>query len=50
VIPGTIPEEFEFYSKFHRNCVINFAGPYAKIDSSRIPGIARIPAGISGGQ
>jgi hypothetical protein len=43
MIPGTIPAEFEFRSKFRRNCVINLAGPCAKIDSSGIPGIARIP-------
>ena len=30
--------------------LINLAGPSAKFDSSGIPGIARIPAGISGGQ
>jgi hypothetical protein len=42
--------EFEFCSKFHWNCFVNLAGPSAKIDSSRIPGIAQIPAGISGGQ
>jgi hypothetical protein len=50
VIPGTIPAEFEFRSKFRRNCFINLAGPSAKFDSSGIPGIAWIPAGISGGQ
>jgi hypothetical protein len=38
-----IPAEFEFHSKFRRNFFINFAGPSAKIDSSGIPGIARIP-------
>ena len=42
VIPGTIPAEFEFCSKFCRNHLINLAGPSAKFDSSRIPGIARI--------
>ena len=50
VIPGTIPAEFEFYSKFRRNRLINLAGPWAKFDSIGIPGIARIPARISGGQ
>ena len=43
VIPGTIPAEFEFRSKFRRNHLINLAGPSAKFDSSGIPGIARIP-------
>ena len=43
VIPGTIPAEVEFHSKFRRNHWINLAGPSAKFDSSRIPGIARIP-------
>ena len=43
VIPGTIPAEFEFHSKFRRNHCINLAGPSAKFDSSGIPGIARIP-------
>jgi hypothetical protein len=43
VIPGTIPAEFEFRSKFRRNCFINLAGPSAKFDSTGIPGIARIP-------
>ena len=43
VIPGTIPAEFEFHSKFRRNDLINLAGPSAKFDSSRIPGITRIP-------
>ena len=42
VIPGTIPAEFEFRSKFRRNQLINLAGPSAKFDSSGIPGIARI--------
>jgi hypothetical protein len=42
--------EFEFRSKFRRNYFINLAGPSAKFDSSGIPGIAQIPAGISGGQ
>ena len=50
VIPGTIPVEFEFHSKFRQNHWINLAGPSAKFDSSGIQGIARIPAGISGGQ
>jgi len=50
VIPGTIPAELEFHSTFHWNGIINLADPCAKIDSSRIPGIAWIPAGISGGQ
>jgi hypothetical protein len=50
VIPGTIPAEFEFRLKFRWNCFTNLAGPSAKFDSSGIPGIARIPAGISGGQ
>jgi hypothetical protein len=43
VIPGTIPAEFEFRSKFRWNGVINLAGPCAKFDSYGIPGIARIP-------
>jgi hypothetical protein len=43
VFPGTIPAEFEFRSKFRRNCLMNLAGPYAKFDSSGIPGIAQIP-------
>ena len=43
MIPGTIPAEFEFRSKFRRNHLINLAGPSAKFDSSGIPGIARIP-------
>ena len=43
VIPGTIPAECEYYSKFCQNCLINLAGPSAKFDSPRIPGIARIP-------
>ena len=43
VIPGTIPAEFEFHSKFLWNHCINLAGPSAKFDSSGIPGIARIP-------
>jgi hypothetical protein len=43
VIPGTIPAEFECHSKFRRNFFINLAGPSAKIDSSGILGIARIP-------
>jgi hypothetical protein len=43
VIPGTIPAEFEFCSKFRRNCFINLAGPSAKFDSTGIPGIAQIP-------
>jgi hypothetical protein len=50
VIPGTILAEFEFRSKFRRNGFTNLAGPSAKFDSCGIPGIARIPAGISGGQ
>jgi hypothetical protein len=45
-----IPAEFEFRSKFRRNHFINLAGPSAKIDSCRILGMIRIPAGISGGQ
>jgi len=48
--PGTILAEFEFHSTFCQNGIINLAGPCAKIDSSGIPGIAWIPAGISGGQ
>jgi len=48
--PGTIPVEFEFHSTFRWNGIINLAGPCAKFDSSRIPGIAWILAGISGGQ
>jgi len=47
---NTILAEFEFHSTFCWNGIINLAGPCAKIDSSRIPGIAQIPAGISGGQ
>ena len=43
MIPGTIPAEFEFCSKFRQNHLINLAGPSAKFDSSGIPGIARIP-------
>jgi hypothetical protein len=43
VNPGTIPAEFEFRSTFRRNGFIILAGPCAKIDSSGIPGIARIP-------
>ena len=43
VIPGTIPVECEYYSKFRRNRLINLAGPSAKFDSPGIPGIARIP-------
>jgi hypothetical protein len=43
VIPGTIPVEFEFHSKFRQNCVITLAGAWAKIDTSGIPGIAQIP-------
>jgi hypothetical protein len=31
------------FSKFHRNCFINFGGPSAKINSSGILGIAQIP-------
>ena len=42
VIPGTIPAEFEFHSKFRRNHCINLAGPSAKFDSSGILGIAQI--------
>ena len=42
VIPGTILAEFEFSLKFHRNHLINLAGPSAKFDSSGIPGIAWI--------
>ena len=42
VIPGTIPAEFEFHSKFRWNRLINLAGPWAKIDSIGIPGIAWI--------
>ena len=42
MIPGTIPVEFEFCSKFRRNHLFNLAGPSAKFDSSGIPGIARI--------
>jgi len=42
VIPGTIPAELEFHSTFCRNGIINLADPCAKIDSSRIPGIAQI--------
>ena len=43
MIPGTIPAEFEFRSKFCRNCLINLAGLSAKIDYPGIPGISRIP-------
>ena len=43
MIPGTIPAEFEFRSKFRRNHLFNLAGPSAKFDSSGILGIARIP-------
>jgi hypothetical protein len=43
LIPGTILAEFEFHSKFCRNCFINLAGPSAKFDSTGIPGIAWIP-------
>ena len=50
IIPGTILAECEYYSKLRWNRLINLAGPSAKIDSPRIPGIAQIPAGISGGQ
>jgi hypothetical protein len=38
-----IPSEFEFRSKFRQNLFINLAGAWAKINSSGIPGIARIP-------
>jgi hypothetical protein len=38
-----IPAEFEFHSKFRQNCFTNLAGHSAKIHSSGIPGIARIP-------
>ena len=41
--PWTILAEFEFCSKFCWNHLINLAGPSAKFDSSRIPGIAQIP-------
>jgi hypothetical protein len=34
--------EFEFHLKFCQNCFINLAGPFAKIDSSGIPGTAQI--------
>jgi len=44
VIHGTILAEFEFCSKFCWNHLIILAGPSAKIDSSGIPGIARILA------
>ena len=50
VNPGTIPVEFEFCFTFWQNGLINLAGPSAKFDSSRIPGIGWILAGISGGQ
>jgi hypothetical protein len=50
LIVGTILAEFEFLSTFHRNCFMNLAGPSAKTDSSGIPGIDWILAGISGGQ
>ena len=50
VIPGTIPAEFEFHSKFCWNCLISLVGPWAKIDSIGILGIAQIPTGTSGGQ
>ena len=43
MIPGTIPAEFEFCSKFRQNEGINLAGPSAKFDSSGILGIAWIP-------
>ena len=42
MIPGTIPAEFEFRSKFRQNHLINLAGPSVKFDSSGILGIARI--------
>ena len=42
MIPGTIPVEFEFHSKFRQNHLINLKGPSAKFDSSGILGIARI--------
>ena len=50
MIPGTIPAEFEFHSKFHQNHLINLAGPSAKFDSSGIPGIAQIPLDSSQNQ
>ena len=50
VIPGTILAEFEFHSTFCWNGFINLEGLCAKLDSSGIPGIAWILAGISGGQ
>jgi hypothetical protein len=43
MIPGIIPAEFEFCSKFHQKCFINLAGAWAKIYSSGIPGMAWIP-------
>jgi len=42
VIPGTIPAEFEFYSRFRQNHCMNLAGPSAKFDSYGIPGIDQI--------
>ena len=42
VIPRTIPAEFEFHLKFHWNCLISWAGPWAKIDYIGISGIARM--------
>jgi len=50
VIPGTIPAEFEFYSRFRRNHCMNLAGPSAKFDSYGIPGIDRIPPDSSRNQ
>ena len=42
VIPGTIPAEFEFRSRFCQNHHMNLAGLCAKFDSSGILGIAQI--------
>jgi hypothetical protein len=42
MIAGTILAEFEFHSKFCRNCFTNLAGAWAKIDSSGILVIAWI--------
>jgi hypothetical protein len=53
VIPGTIPAEFVFRSKFRRNFLSIWQVPLPNLippEFQELPGFCRIPAGISGGQ